>query len=326
MKNTAFRSGLGPELQNYLEYKICSGYTEEIFRNTLLRFDRFCFDRGINTVKYTKEDALEWEKTRPNEATTTHYRRVNFVKNIMIFLKRKGYDVYIGRDIKFIPTDFQPHIYTEDEITRYFRAVDQYDPHGGNKKNLIQLPVLFRILYCCGTRINETLGIRKKDVDLKEGIICLHETKNNNTRYIVLSDELKDLLLQYSNKCFYALADEHYIFSGKNGQRLSGDYIYELHRKFLSQAGIPYIGEGHGPRIHDWRHTFAVQSFKRLADQGMDMYVALPVLSTYLGHKTIYATEKYLRLTTSIYPYLEKKWAAKISDVFGKVTRIYEKN
>ena len=42
-----------------------------------------------------------------------------------------------------------------------------------------------------------------------------------------------------------------------------------------------------------------------MVDSGIDMYVALPILSTYLGHKTIYATERYVRLTMSLYPYIE---------------------
>ena len=321
-----FVSGLAVELQSYLEYKIASGFQKKSFIKPLKQFDRFCLEQGITDVTYTEENSKAWEQKRPNEADTTHYSRVNFAKNVLIYLRRKGYDVYVGHDIKSIPTDFQPHIYTDDEVIRYFNAVDTYNPHGGNKKNLIQLPVLFRILYCCGTRINETLGIRKKDVDLENGIIALYETKNSCARYIVLSEEMKELICQYADKCFYMLEETGYIFTDQNRKRLSGKYIYELHRKLLTQAGIPYIGEGNGPRIHDWRHTFAVRSFKQLADSGMDLYVALPILSTYLGHKTIYATEKYLRLTTSIYPYIEKKWASKINDVFGKVAEIYEEN
>lgn len=49
------------------------------------------------------------------------------------------------------------------------------------------------------------------------------------------------------------------------------------------------------------------------------MYVALPILSTYLGHKTIYATEQYVRLTMSLFPYIEKQFKDKIDAVFGEV-------
>jgi len=54
-----------------------------------------------------------------------------------------------------------------------------------------------------------------------------------------------------------------------------------------------------------------------MIDSGMDMYTALPILSAYLGHKSIYATEKYLRLTMSIYPYIEKKCRYQMEAIFG---------
>ena len=54
-----------------------------------------------------------------------------------------------------------------------------------------------------------------------------------------------------------------------------------------------------------------------MIDSGMDMYASLPILSTYLGHKNIYDTEKYLRLTMSIYPYIEEKCKYQMEAVFG---------
>jgi hypothetical protein len=62
----------------------------------------------------------------------------------------------------------------------------------------------------------------------------------------------------------------------------------------------------------------AVCSFKQMIDGGMDMYVALPILSTYLGHKTILATERYVRLTMGIDPYIEEKFRSKMDRIFGE--------
>ena len=124
---------------------------------------------------------------------------------------------------------------------------------------------------------------------------------------------------QYTEKCFYLLNDNDYIFSTINGKRLGGDRIYDYHRDFLKKAGIPYFGDGCGPRLHDWRHTFSVRSFKQMIDSGLDMYVALPILSAYLGHKTIYATERYVRLTMSLYPYIEERFKDKMNNVFGEI-------
>jgi hypothetical protein len=39
-----------------------------------------------------------------------------------------------------------------------------------------------------------------------------------------------------------------------------------------------------------------------MVEKGVDLYSALPVLSVYLGHKNVYATEKYLRMTAEVHP------------------------
>ena len=139
-----------------------------------------------------------------------------------------------------------------------------------------------------------------------------------------MNPEMKELLIQFTYKCFYLYKDDDYIFPYIAKTRKNGRRIYELHRLLLQHAGIPYIGGGHGPRIHDWRHTFAVRSFKQMIDHGMDMYVALPVLSTYLGHKTIYATERYIRLTLDLYPYIAEKYSQKFNSIVGKVAHLHE--
>ena len=323
MGRPAYASVFADEMNNYLDYRISSGFKEVSYCSTLKTFDRFCEGYALKTPVFTKGLADEWLKRRDSEASTTHYSRINAIKQFLIFLYSKGFDVVITRDISFRRTQFQPHIYTEDEVKRYFIAVDGFDS-ARNKKDKIQYPVLFRLMYCCGTRINETLGIRKQDIDLDEGIIRLVETKNDCERYIVLGDDLLFLMRQFASKCFYLLDGGDYIFTAANGKRLSGDSIYENHRIFLKQAGIPFIGGGNGPRIHDWRHTFSVYSFKQMLDAGIDMYVALPILSAYLGHKTIAATEQYVRLTMSLFPYIEKKLKDKLDKVFAEVG--YENN
>lgn len=323
MSRPEFKSGFAAEINSYLDYKVACGYKEQSFNIILREFDHFCIRRGITYVVFTKDDADAWSEKRDTEASTSHYARVNKVKCFMEYLSLKGYDVFLMHDVFFKATDFQPHIYTDDEILRYFSAVDSYSS-GNSRMDAIQFPVLFRLLYCCGTRINETLGIRKRDVDLDNGIIRLLETKNDCERFIVLSAEMKGLLYQFSDKYFYLLDEDDYIFSSVSKTRRDESRLYDIHRLILRRAGIPYVGGGRGPRVHDWRHTFAVRSFKQMIDRGIDMYVALPILSTYLGHKTIYATERYVRLTMDLYPYINEKCSAKFQSIFRKAANIDE--
>lgn len=320
MARYEFSSVFAEEIQNYINDKNNAGFVGENFRSNLIGFDRFCVEQGITDPVFTTFHASKWLEQRDSESHTTHYSRINASKHFLTYLSIKGYDVYVVRDIKYKGTDFQPHIYTDEETDKYFLAVDNYYS-SMNKKDSIQYPVLFRILYCCGTRINETLGIRKQDIDLDKGIILLNETKNDKQRYVVMGDDLLALVNEYANKCFYLLSNDDYIFTNASGGRLDEKTIYEKHREFLFQAGIPYIGDGEGPRIHDWRHHMAVYSFKQLTDSGLDMYVALPMLSTYLGHKTIFATEKYVRLTLQLFPYIEDKFRCLVDKVFGSTAK-----
>ena len=317
MNRYVFKSPFSDEMHNYLNDRVSSGFKERSYYYQLKNFDHFCCEENITSPIFTREKAILWLKKANNEFVTTHYKRINASKHFLIYLNRKGYDVFIVRDIRYRPTDFQPHIYTAEESRKYFLAVDAYQCCI-NKKAVIIFPVLFRILYCCGTRIGETLKIRKKDVDLDNGIIKLIG-KDNCERYIVLGNELNELVKQFADKCFYLLSDDDYIFTNSTGNKIGGGWVYELHRKFLQQAGIPYIGNGKGPRIHDWRHHMAVESFKQMIDSGLDMYVALPILSAYLGHKTIYATERYIRLTMQIYPHIEEKFSKSVDFIFGGI-------
>lgn len=52
---------------------------------------------------------------------------------------------------------------------------------------------------------------------------------------------------------------------------------------------------------------------------GLDLYYALPILSKYLGHKTLEATDKYVRLTEEMYPGIMSQMNQLCSYVFPEV-------
>jgi len=319
MKKLELTSVYADPINDFLSYREKCGikFIENEY-HLYRKLDQFILKEGIKNISFTQDQASRWRMSFENESETGRYKRINYTKKFFEYLFARGYDVFQFRDIKAPKSNFTPYIYTEDEVERYFKAVDSYQS-SINRVHCVQIPLLFRILYCCGTRITETLMIRKMDVDPKEGIIKLSETKNAKERYVVMSESLLQLMKLFADKTFYQIPDNGYIFRSIKGTYMSSDWIHELHIKILSQANISYMGGGKGPRVHDWRHLFAINSFKQMIDDGMDMYVALPILSTYLGHKTIMATERYLRLTVTMYPYIEEKFSKTLDEIFGKV-------
>ena len=94
------------------------------------------------------------------------------------------------------------------------------------------------------------------------------------------------------------------FFISYTGSKITKGTAYCWFRKILRMAGIPFIGDHRGPRVHDLRHTFAVHSLMKQVRSGRDIYCLLPILSVFMGHKTLAGTEHYVRLTSEIFPEL----------------------
>jgi len=253
MSRPTFTSPFAKEINSYLDYRESLGLSIGDYTPSLRKLDEFMI-KECDKQTFSKNNANRWIQKLSTESPQGHYRRINVSKLFFMFLLPQGYDLFLFDDVKNPPITFTPHIYSKSEIQKYFEAVDTYDS-SINLFQKIQLPVLFRILHSCGTRITETLMIRKQDIDLEAGIILLSETKNKKQRYIVLSESLHAHVKQFADKTFYRLHDTDYVFQNYKGKRIDNKSIYEVHRRILLKAGIPYKGNGEGPRIHDWSYA-----------------------------------------------------------------------
>jgi integrase/recombinase XerD len=129
-------------------------------------------------------------------------------------------------------------------------------------------PAIYRLLYGCGLRISETLALKQKDMDLKQGIITIRGSKFNKDRLIPMSPSLTRYLETYSLKIHQFSIAEDIFFMKKDKTAYAYDTVYKHFRKMLRQSGISHGGKGRGPRLHDLRHTFAVHSLNQMVRQG----------------------------------------------------------
>lgn len=195
------------------------------------------------------------------------------------------------------------------------------------RSGLISLPVLFRLLYSTGMRINEALSLKNEDVDFERRQITLNYTKNRTQRLAPINSSLLMVLEQYK-QCRDKLPVQNiispasYFFVSTLGKRLDSRYIHYWFKRILKGCGIPFIGGGHGPRVHDIRHTCAVHALKKMVDENVDIYCALPVLSVFIGHNNVNDTERYIRLTQEIYPDIIKMEQSVMSYVFPTKMRM----
>ena len=78
----------------------------------------------------------------------------------------------------------------------------------------------------------------------------------------------------------------------------------------MKRCGIVYkksTSHERGQCMHCLRHCFVFHAFRKIETEGMQITDAIPYLSTYLGHDSLYETEKYLKFSSELFSsYMEK--------------------
>jgi integrase len=214
---------------------------------------------------------------------------------------------------------YVPHIYTGDELQRFFHQTDQCCYVGECPYRHLIMPVFFRMVYACGLRCSEARLLKVEDVDMEAGILSIHHSKKDNSRLVVMSDELTGRCRNYSENVHGLSKGSDWFFPGLNGKPMTVGNIYHNFRRFLWKSGISHGGRGKGPRVQDFRHTHACHCLKKWVIEGKDIAAYLPVLKTYMGHYSFGETAYYLRLTADIFPDISIKLEGCYPDIIPRL-------
>jgi len=303
-----YESVFAAHMADFICYKRAQGLKYDAVPRSLRSFSRFLSAKKADEASIGKKLIEEWCSFRPNENRHTQIRRIVETTQFLKYLSERGVDVHLPRPTRNSRRGgaFVPHIFSSEELRRFFEECDRISARTPSMMP-VMLPVLFRLLLGCGLRISEALGLRLGDTDLDNGILVIRKSKFNKDRVIPLSDSLLAVLRGYSATHHKISKDKEPFLAHRDGRAVSKDNIYRWFRKVIWAAGIPHGGRSNGPRVHDFRHTFSVYSLKAMTDKGMDIYCALPLLSTYLGHASVSATGQYVRLTQDMFPEIIEK-------------------
>jgi len=317
-----FKGAFAFELSMFLGEKRALGlkYVEE--ERLLHKLDKLSLlhDRAEGL---TKDIVVTFIKPRPNWSRGTYEGHVILVSQVARFLNLHGIAAYmpdttlkLGRDCSF-----SPYIFTKDEIRQIFHEADNLYSARSYIRSYDFYPVIFRLLYSSGLRISEALSLTMGDVDLVDGTVFIKNAKNHKDRLLPLNAQMVPYLERYAEKYHGSFLDDDYFFSPPHGGRYDKGTVYHRFRDIIFKCGISHGGrEKGGPRLHCIRHTFCVHSLRQFIENGIDHRAALPILSVYMGHSSIAATAKYLRLTAEAYPEISKQ----MEEEFGHLIPVWE--
>lgn len=290
-------TGLREALEEYIAIRRGLGFE---FRGAAhwLR-DFVTFAEGEDASVITVDLALRWVKYRDVEAATMS-ARLGMVR---------GFAVYrIAEDPRtevppagLLPYRYRrkpPHIYSDGEVDRLIEAAAALPSKRGFRGRTCA--TLFGLLAVTGLRIGEAIGLDREDADLDAGVITIRRAKFGHPRLVPLHDSTRLALQRYATRReeTFCTPMTRAFFVSDRGTRFKGCTARYNFARVCQQIGLrtPTEGyrHGHGPRLHDLRHRFAVKTMIDWYRAGRDVERELPKLSTYLGHVHVADTYWYL--------------------------------
>jgi integrase len=320
MNNPIYTSPFKDHFQNYVDLKRASGYTFDEEAIHLKRFDTFILEKYQETTDLTKEIVLDWCSKKTYEAQANQRARASTIRQFGNYLDSIGIKSYILPN-GYYPRESQymPYIYTVAELAKFFVETDKCDYSCRRPYKHLIMPVIFRMIYMCGLRASEATLLKVSDVDLDEGILSIHHSKKDNSRLVAMSNSLTERCQNFSKEVHLLSGPEDYYFPALEGNPMTVLSLYHNFRRFLWKAKISHRGRGYGPRIHDFRHTYAVHCLKKWAEQEKDLIAYLPILKTYMGHYTLMETAYYLRMTADVFPHITLKLETHYLDIIPQL-------
>ena len=186
-KMPQFTGPFAAQCREFIETKRALGYryTSEVW--VLETFDKMSVlykDAGPGLSRALVEKFVGQKR---HEAPKSRGNRAYVIREFAAFITRLGLPAFIPEYQK-CPTSFTPYIFTEEEIRRLINSADNIKPYHSSKLAHLVYPVLFRVLYGCGLRVSEAISLKLKDVDLKNGILTVRNSKFGKDRIVMMSD------------------------------------------------------------------------------------------------------------------------------------------
>lgn len=213
---------------------------------------------------------------------------------------------------KRVEASFIPYIFSEAELKRLLAAV----PAATGSRSDIDADTLrtfMLLLYGAGLRRGEARRLKIEDVDLHRSLLHIRRTKFFKTRIVPIGASLSAVLKPFVAKHCAGRARDggDVLFCKKDGTPLTDSTIGAAFRRLRAIAGIKRDGGARNqPRLHDLRHSAAVHRVTSWYRSGADLNDLLPKLATYLGHKDLSGTQRYLTMTDELLAEASRRFEA----------------
>lgn len=305
-------STLRKAIQDYVEMRRNLGFKLHDAQIGLLKFASFL--EKHNACHITIDLAMQWAQENPSARPCEWARRLCFVRGFARHWSATDprTEVPPWGLLPHRPARARPYLYSDTEIQRLLKAALQLPSlHGLPNKTYY---CLLGLLSVTGLRISEALHLRSEDVDLTEGVLTIRGAKFGKSRLVPIHPSTQRVLSDYASERDQLLAGPPpvFFFVSRRGTPLEPSQVRRTFYTLSRKTGLRGLCASHGPRLHDFRHRYAVQILLEWYRSGQDAERRLPILSTFLGHVHVSDTYWYFTAHPELMGLamrrLEKRW------------------
>jgi integrase len=198
------------------------------------------------------------------------------------------------------PTGKSPYFYSDREVAQLIQAAQKIPSPKGLRAATYS--TLFGLLAVTGMRLGEATGLDRQEVDLDQDLLRVRQTKFNKSRWVPIHPTTRERLQRYRRLrdqiCPHPQSPSFLL--SEQGTRLTGWIVRRWFIRLSHQIGLRQPTDHHGPRIHDLRHRFVIETLRHWYRTGKDIEAHLPELTTYLGHAHVSDTYGYISATPEL--------------------------
>jgi integrase/recombinase XerD len=238
----------------------------------------------IKSYMYWNKQFIDYIKKQPEEMSEDDIK--NYMANLLSKNVTAKSLVLIRASLKFFYDEILkknivnlkspkiasklPVVLTKEEVKRLIDSVK-------NKKHKLMV----MLLYSAGLRLSELLNLKVLDLEFNEKIGWVRSGKGSKDRIFILSDRIAEELKLYVEN----MKEDAYIFTGRNGARMTPRNVQKLIKKAMKTASIE-------KDIHP--HTLRHSLGTHLLENGVD----IRKIQILLGHANLSTTQIYTHVTT----------------------------
>ena len=322
---TIFSSALAPVIERYLAIKQALGRRYDLERQILLSLDQFLSGQTSGDHELTANTFFQWCRTMEHLTSGVRRNRMRVARNLCLYRRRREPDCFVP-DPSLFPHPHQPvrpYIFSESEIRRLLDETHRLKRTGYSPLRPELFHLIVVLLFTTGLRRGELLRLKMADYNPHEATLLIRASKFHKSRLLPLPDDVRSEVDGYlearRRRRLPITPDTPLVWNGYQGGRAYTAESLRWGLTHLLQLAKIQTLDGRAPRIHDFRHSFAVNAILRWYRSGVDVQAKLPFLAAYMGHVSIVSTYYYLHFVEPLAAMASARFASTYGGLISSV-------